>query len=30
MMMFLCILNTVMTLGILIGVWAGVRQNRVR
>lgn len=29
-MMFLCILNTVMTLGILIGVWAGVRQNRVR
>jgi uncharacterized membrane protein YjgN (DUF898 family) len=29
-MMFLCILNTVMTLGILIGVWAGVRRNRVR
>ena len=29
-MMFLWILNTVMTLGILIGVWAGVRQNRVR
>ena len=29
-MMFLCILNSVMTLGILIGVWAGVRQNRVR
>ena len=29
-MMFLCILNTVMTFGILIGVWAGVRRNRVR
>ena len=29
-MMFLCILNTVMTLGILVGVWTGVRQNRVR
>lgn len=29
-MMFLCILNTVMTFGILTGVWAGVRRNRVR
>ncbi len=29
-MMFLCILNSVMTFGILVGVWAGVRLNRVR
>ncbi len=30
MIMFLCVFNTVMTFGILVGVWAGVRQNRVR